>query len=381
MVSSRRTSPAKAGGRKAADHKAKDTSGWLTRHEASAMLSLSAQTLANYERRGLLHPEYSYRRDVHNIDRRVVVYDPHELSRLRPYRAYSRGTVAPRDPGEVAARAFEMFREGQSEEEVVVELRLDPDAVWSLHEKWLHMSKADLVISPNAKTEFEKLVGPFSDVTELVEKLQKRLELRPEAKEKLDGDPPRAPVPPARRWVAEILSTGTSEPDTGAAAPAAIEPSLEASGAGASSDATSGPDAPTTAASTHQESAGQEAVAKSACGAGALRSPREVLLDEWLRSLAADEGRLQQLAVLLKREELEMFAELERGIGIEVARNGSRSPREQLLDVLLVNLNEDSARLEQIGAMLTASELDMLARLKPDRPEGARAIDGVTSSQ
>ncbi|MBA3455766.1 MAG: hypothetical protein H0T42_21905 [Deltaproteobacteria bacterium] len=102
----------------------------------------------------------------------------------------------------------------------------------------------------------------------------------------------------------------------------------------------------------------------------------------WLESLAADDARLERLASLLKREELEMFAEIERGIGI-AATTGSRSPREQLLDTLLVSLTEDEARLDQIGAMLTASELDMLARLGRGLPEcqTAAAMDGEASPQ
>ena len=118
-------SPIRAGkkksrGRKRVEHEAKDTSAWLTRHEASAMLSVSEQTLANYERSGKLHPQYTYRPDRHTIERRVVVYDAGELTTLRACRPHNHNAVAPRDPGEVGARAFELFREGRAREAVVV---------------------------------------------------------------------------------------------------------------------------------------------------------------------------------------------------------------------------------------------------------------------
>ena len=122
----------------------------------------------------------------------------------------------------------------------------------------------------------------------------------------------------------------------------------------------------------------------AASGIRAVRSPREQLLDEWLESLNADDARLQRLGALLKCEEREMFAELARGIGTEVAATtGSRSPREQLVDALLVSLTEDEARLDQIGAMLTASELDMLAKLGGGLAEceTVAAMDAEASSQ
>ena len=180
-------------GRKRVDHEAKDTSAWMTRHEASDMLSVSAQTLANYARRGRLHPQYAYRRDRHNIERRVVVYDPLELKNLRTYRPHIHNAVAPRDPGEVGARAFELFREGRAREAVVVELRLAPEAVDALYDRWLDMGGADLVISPNVKTALVKMVGPFSGMEELLEKLGRRLEPLPEVRERLDDElAPRA---------------------------------------------------------------------------------------------------------------------------------------------------------------------------------------------
>lgn len=145
-----------------------DTSTWLTRYEASDMLRVSGQTLANYERRGLLHPQRAYRADYRGAEHLVVVYDPHELKKLPRYGS----SASPRDPGEIAARAFELFREGKSEEEVVVELRSSPEMIEQLHEKWKDMGGAELVISPGAKETLEKIVGSFKSVADLIERMK-----------------------------------------------------------------------------------------------------------------------------------------------------------------------------------------------------------------
>lgn len=150
----------------ASDPKIPEVRDWLTRNEASDMLSCSSQTLANYERKGLLHPQYTYRPDGRGVEHRVIVYDPKELAKLanRMNRA-----VSPRDPGELAGRAFDLFDEGTETKDVVRELRLTPDAVETLREKWENMGGANIVISPMAKEALEKLLGPFKTVTDLVE--------------------------------------------------------------------------------------------------------------------------------------------------------------------------------------------------------------------
>jgi hypothetical protein len=145
------------------DEKIRD---WVTRNEATDMLWCSAQTLVNYERKGVLHPQHDYRRDERGAQHRVVVYSPHELSKLahklhRP--------VFPRDPGEIAGRAYEMLDEGRSEREIVRELRLTPDATRVLHDKWLDGGGADRVLTTSAWETLEGVIGPFKSVTELVE--------------------------------------------------------------------------------------------------------------------------------------------------------------------------------------------------------------------
>lgn len=135
------------------------------------MLTVSHQTLANYERRGDLHPNFAYRPDGRGAEHRVIVYDPHELKKLAG--KLRRHVVLPHDPGEMAARAFELFREGKSMEDVVIELRMQPDQVEQLHAKRMDMGGAELVISPTAKEALEKMVGAFGSVTELVERIER----------------------------------------------------------------------------------------------------------------------------------------------------------------------------------------------------------------
>lgn len=143
-----------------------DTTSWLTRNEAADVLNVSSNTLRNYESRGLLHPLRVPRIDAMKHAQLVVVYDPRELAKLP--RGIGRSLVA-KNPGEIAARAFELFREGRSNEEVVIEVREEPDKVDDLRLKWLDAGGAHLVITPEAKITLEKIVGPFASVAEFVE--------------------------------------------------------------------------------------------------------------------------------------------------------------------------------------------------------------------
>lgn len=151
-----------------------DTSTWLTRNEATDSLSISVQTLKNYEARGFLHPLHVPRRDARGHEQVVVVYDPKELIKL------PRGAgkfFSPREPGELNARANELFEQNRSVREVVIALRETSDKVREWHDKWLADGGYDIVISPEAKHAFESMVGPFNDVTELVELVATRLKI------------------------------------------------------------------------------------------------------------------------------------------------------------------------------------------------------------
>lgn len=151
-----------------------DTSTWLSRNEGSDLLGCSASTLLNYERRGVLHPQVALRPDPQGILRRTTVYHPDELTKIR-----ARLKRPVREPNEFSARAFDLFRAGHKLEEIVSELRTTPEEVERLHEKWLDLGGARLVIAGPAKEALAKIVGPFDSVTDLVE-LVAKLKPRPE---------------------------------------------------------------------------------------------------------------------------------------------------------------------------------------------------------
>ena len=153
-----------------------ETDGWLTRNEATDVLRCSPQTLKNYEHRDLLHPRHAVRRDRSGGDRTMLVYNPKELAELPFRNGGGQPRIAVRDPGEQAARAFELFRQDWDLDQVVIELRETPDRIDQLHEHWLDQTKARYVLTPEARKTLEQLIGDtFKSVTELVELLTKKL--------------------------------------------------------------------------------------------------------------------------------------------------------------------------------------------------------------
>ena len=151
-----------------------DTSTWLTRNDAASALRRSVTTIATYERQGKLHPQYVYRPDSRGIEHRVAVYDPKELRKFRHEGAHL--LQASREPGEVAAQSFELFNRGMTIREVVIELREPPERIQQLHESWLTTggsNDADLTITGPVKEDLEKLIGPFTTTTDLLQQIQK----------------------------------------------------------------------------------------------------------------------------------------------------------------------------------------------------------------
>ena len=150
-----------------------DTSTWLTRNDAASALRRSVTTIATYERQGKLHPLHVYRPDSRGIEHRVAVYDPKELVKLRRAEAQ---LPASREPGEVAACCFELFNRGMTIREAVIELREPPERIQQLHESWLITGgpdDAELIITAAVKENIEKIIGPFSTITELLRQIQK----------------------------------------------------------------------------------------------------------------------------------------------------------------------------------------------------------------
>ncbi len=145
--------------------KGSDYSSWLSRDEATDLLGVSKNTLLNWETRDLLHPARVQRTDNRGFLRSMYVYDPRELAKLP-----TRRQLAARTPGEAAGRAFRMFAEGTPLADIVIELHETPTHIEALHEQWLNMGGADLVISPGAREALERVLGaPFKGVAELVE--------------------------------------------------------------------------------------------------------------------------------------------------------------------------------------------------------------------
>jgi hypothetical protein len=170
--SARALSEAELEARRLADELS-NTDGWLTRNEVCDLLRCSPQTVKNYEHRGKLHPRNAIRKDRSDSDRQMRVYDPKELAALPPRNPGGEPSVDVRAPGELAARAFELFRKGLDLDEVVIELRETTDRVDHLHERWLNYSRGRHVITVEAKKALEQAIGKFDGVTDLVEKVAK----------------------------------------------------------------------------------------------------------------------------------------------------------------------------------------------------------------
>ena len=168
-----------------AELKEPETRDWLTRNDTSDLLRCSMQTLKNYENRELLHPRWAVRRDRTGAERWMVVYDPKELAQL-PKKNPEGPREFVRQPGEQAARAFEMFRQGYELDEIVIELRETPERIDQLHEHWREQTKARWVLNPEARKLLEQMVGQFKSVADLVDLLGRRV-IALEAKLLLEG--------------------------------------------------------------------------------------------------------------------------------------------------------------------------------------------------
>jgi len=145
-----------------------DTTTWLTHTEAADVCRVSYNTIKNWVQRGHLHPETALRRLVSGAHREVLVFDPRELAKM----ARRKGDVNPNDAGEIAARAFELFETGKSLREAVMALRETLPKVEELHEQWMRSGGSELVITPVARRELERLVGPFDGVAGLVQRVE-----------------------------------------------------------------------------------------------------------------------------------------------------------------------------------------------------------------
>ena len=131
-----------------ASDNAEDKPRWLTAVEALDMAAVSYSTLKNWVKSGRLHSQKEMRLLPNGQRREIRVFNPAELKILR-----RRGPISPISPGELAARAFEMFGEGRTISEVVFALWQTPERIEQLHDAWERCGARELVITPVAKRE------------------------------------------------------------------------------------------------------------------------------------------------------------------------------------------------------------------------------------
>jgi len=128
------------------------------------MAAVAYNTLRKWVKAGRLHPQKEMRLLANGQRREIMVFDSAELRKILRRRDLNA-------PGELAARAFEMFAEGRRMNEVVIALRQLPEYVEELHDRWAWGDGRGLVITPVARRELERVLGPFVGVDDIVERV------------------------------------------------------------------------------------------------------------------------------------------------------------------------------------------------------------------
>jgi len=147
-----------------------DIRGWLTRNQVADLLSCAVASVITYERKGLLHPQRELRTDG-RVMRQMIVIDPAEVARLPRKKLF----VVASNPDELCSRAFEMFDDGKSVREIVIELRAHKEKIDALKQEWLDAGGCDLIVTPAIKEQLERHVGMFSTVGELADRVAETL--------------------------------------------------------------------------------------------------------------------------------------------------------------------------------------------------------------
>lgn len=119
------------------------------------MLNVTGRTLERHADNGLLHPVIAR---AQHTNRPALYYDPQELKHV-PKRGLSNDKL----PGEIAARAFEMFEDGTLIRDVVIAQRLDPRDAEDLYQQWLELGGSTLAISVDGCARLSKILG--ADIT------------------------------------------------------------------------------------------------------------------------------------------------------------------------------------------------------------------------
>lgn len=106
-----------------------DLTGKLSREDAARALGVSVRSVGRLVESGDLR--------VTHDDRGRPRFDRDEVERL----ALARARQVRREPGELAARAFELFASGLGPRDVVTAERVTPDVAAELHVRWVELGR------------------------------------------------------------------------------------------------------------------------------------------------------------------------------------------------------------------------------------------------
>lgn len=152
-----------------------DRSSWLTVRQIADSLAVSEGTVRSWQSRGVLKSVGKAQRRGRNGSLFLCdVFEPGEVAALDAKRR--KGAVGPpSDPGEIAAQAFELFDRGDELRKVVVKLRQRPEVVSELHDQWLDLGGAQVVLTKEARDALEQVIGPFEGIADLVRLVQAKI--------------------------------------------------------------------------------------------------------------------------------------------------------------------------------------------------------------
>lgn len=120
---------------------------FLTRSEVATVLRVSIATVRRWQGKEL-HPC----RD----DAGMYLFDPQEVEAIRASRPPPPEPRPCKDPGDLAAEAFKLFRDGVDVRDVVISLQRPPGEIWALYEHWETMGNA-LVLSDEVHAQLSRL--------------------------------------------------------------------------------------------------------------------------------------------------------------------------------------------------------------------------------
>lgn len=122
---------------------------WLTRAEVAAVLRVSIATVRRLEGRQL-HPQRS--------EEGFYMFNRTEVEAARARRPPAPEPRDCRGPGELAAEAFKLLRDGVDVRDLVIGLRRPPAEIEALYADWERMGDA-LVISSRVRSQLARMAG------------------------------------------------------------------------------------------------------------------------------------------------------------------------------------------------------------------------------